>query len=247
MYTVTKLREHSSLVTAFKAARYANVNTEPDILKGYYEGFTEAEKHEAEIADPDLRGVEVGFNAENDFDTETALNSNNYGHFEITGQEFVSDAAGNVNVKVFIRFVNDGISPVTGEEGDDYSVSEMTKADAGWPMRRRLRKARKAISGKDKLNGSYGNGFIGEVTVPLDSVISQTVEDSVMPVFSKYRSLQKLDKTELETAISAAEALTKKIIRRNPGQQCRRNWKQRRMCWIMFSRRRQRQMMRRML
>lgn len=195
------------LVTAFKAARYANVNTEPDILKGYYEGFTEAEKHEAEIADPDLRGVEVGFNAENDFDTETALNSNNYGHFEITGQEFVSDAAGNVNVKVFIRFVNDGISPVTGEEGDDYSVSEMTKARCRVAYEAPSQKGSKSISGKDKLNGSYGNGFIGEVTVPLDSVISLTVEDSVMPGFFKVQKFAEADKTELETAISAAEAL----------------------------------------
>ena len=195
------------LVTAFKAARYANVNTEPDILKGYYEGFTEAEKHEAEIADPDLRGVEVGFNAENDFDTETALNSNNYGHFEITGQEFVSDAAGNVSVKVFIRFVNDGISPVTGEEGDDYSVSEMTKARCRVAYEAPSQKGSKSISGKDKLNGSYGNGFIGEVTVPLDSVISLTVEDSVMPGFFKVQKFAEADKTELETAISAAEAL----------------------------------------
>lgn len=195
------------LVTAFKAARYANVNTEPDILKGYYEGFTEAEKHEAEIADPDLRGVEVGFNAENDFDTETALNSNNYGHFEITGQEFVSDAAGNVSVKVFIRFVNDGISPVTGEEGDDYSVSEMTKARCRVAYEAPSQKGSKSISGKDKLNGSYGNGFIGEVTVPLDSVISLTVEDSVMPGFFKVQKFAEADKTELETAINAAEAL----------------------------------------
>ena len=61
--------------------------------------------------------------------------------------------------------------------------------------------------GKDKLNGSYGNGFIGEVTVPLDSVISLTVEDSVMPGFFKVQKFAEADKTELETAISAAEAL----------------------------------------
>lgn len=195
------------LVTAFKAARYANVNTEPDILKGYYEGFAEAEKHGTETADPDLRGVEFGFNAEDDFDTKTALDPGNYGHFEITGQEFVSDAVGNVSVKVFIRFVNDGISPVTGEEGDDYSVSEMTKARCRVAYEAPSQKGSKSISGKDKLNGSYGNGFIGEVTVPLDSVISLTVEDSVMPGFFKVQKFAEADKTELETAISAAEAL----------------------------------------
>ena len=195
------------LVSAFKAARYANVNTEPDILKGYYEGFAEAEKHGAETADPDLRGVEFGFNAEDDFDTKTALDPGNYGHFEITGQEFVSDAAGNVSVKVFIRFVNDGISPVTGEEGDDYSVSEMTKASCRVAYESPSQKGSKGISGKDNLNGSYGNGFIGEVTVPLDSVISLTVEDSVMPGFFRVQKFTAADKTELETAINAAEAL----------------------------------------
>lgn len=195
------------LVSAFKAARYANVNTEPDILKGYYEGFAEAEKHGAETADPDLRGVEFGFNAEDDFDTKTALDPGNYGHFEITGQEFVSDAAENVSVKVFIRFVNDGISPVTGEEGDDYSVSEMTKASCRVAYESPSQKGSKGISGKDNLNGSYGNGFIGEVTVPLDSVISLTVEDSVMPGFFRVQKFTAADKTELETAINAAEAL----------------------------------------
>ena len=195
------------LVSAFKAARYANVNTEPDILKGYYEGFAEAEKHGAETADPDLRGVEFGFNAEDDFDTKTALDPGNYGHFEITGQEFVSDAVGNVSVKVFIRFVNDGISPVTGEEGDDYSVSEMTKASCRVAYESPSQKGSKGISGKDNLNGSYGNGFIGEVTVPLDSVISLTVEDSVMPGFFRVQKFTAADKTELETAINAAEAL----------------------------------------
>lgn len=195
------------LISAFKAARYTNVNTEPDILKGYYEGFAEAEKHGAETADPDLRGVEFGFNAEDDFDTKTALDPGNYGHFEITGQEFVSDAAGNVSVKVFIRFVNDGISPVTGEEGDDYSVSEMTKASCRVAYESPSQKGSKGISGKDNLNGSYGNGFIGEVTVPLDSVISLTVEDSVMPGFFRVQKFTAADKTELETAINAAEAL----------------------------------------
>ena len=195
------------LVSAFNAARYANVNTEPDILKGYYEGFAEAEKHGAETADPDLRGVEFGFNAEDDFDTKTALDPGNYGYFEITGQEFVSDAAGNVSVKVFIRFVNDGISPVTGEEGDDYSVSEMTKASCRVAYESPSQKGSKGISGKDNLNGSYGNGFIGEVTVPLDSVISLTVEDSVMPGFFRVQKFTAADKTELETAINAAEAL----------------------------------------
>ena len=108
--------------------------------------------------------MEFGFNAEDDFDTKTALDPGNYGHFEITGQEFVSDAAGNVSVKVFIRFVNDGISPVTGEEGDEYSVSEMTKASCRVAYESPSQKGSKGISGKDNLNGSYGNGFIGEVT-----------------------------------------------------------------------------------
>lgn len=192
-------------IAAFKVGRNVSVNAELDKIMSAYNAFIEAEKNEAVTAEPDQRGVEIGFNAEGGLG---ALQSGNSGHFEITGEEFVTGDDGQVQVKVSFNFINDGINPVTGEAGSKYSLADMTKAYCTVHYSAPAVSGAKSPSSLDKLDGSYSNGVTGEVIVPLDSTISLSLEDSTMPGYYKVQKFTPADKTLLQHVLdTAAEAI----------------------------------------
>lgn len=181
------------LVAAFKEGRNdTSIYTDIEEMKTHYNAFLEAEKL-IEIAPEDVRGQETGFNVEAD-------NTNNFGKFEITKQEFV-EVDGKVKVKVYVTFINDGIDHVTGKEGKKYSVSDLKKASVYVPYESAEGNEITYLRNVQPLNDSYSNGLTGEVTLNLDSVIQLYVEDTYMPGYVKVNKFVAADKSQLQTIL----------------------------------------------
>lgn len=206
------------LAAAYQETRNVNGNTEIDKLREYYDILTAADAAQADVitAEPDQRSTEIGFNTQDDSYINYALDPQNYGHFNITGQEFVLDDNGEVSVKVTFEFVNDGKHPVTGAEGSKYSSSEMRNPGCRVVYGDgTTQKGSKGVSNIAALNGNYSNGITGEFTVSQDSVISLYLKDSVMAGYFKVQKFTPPDKTALKEKIDEAAAIIEEEYKYN--------------------------------
>ena len=206
------------LAAAYQETRNVNGNTEIDKLREYYDILTAADAAQADVitAEPDQRSTEIGFNTQDDSYINYALDPQNYGHFNITGQEFVLDDNGEVSVKVTFEFVNDGKHPVTGAEGSKYSSSEMRNPGCRVVYGDgTTQKGSKGVSNIAALNGNYSNGITGEFTVSQDSVISLYLKDSVMAGYFKVQKFTPADKTALKEKIDEAAAIIEEEYKYN--------------------------------
>ena len=206
------------LAAAYQETRNVNGNTEIDKLREYYDILTAADAAQADVitAEPDQRSTEIGFNTQDDSYINYALDPENYGHFNITGQEFVLDDNGEVSVKVTFEFVNDGKHPVTGAEGSKYSSSEMRNPGCRVVYGDgTTQKGSKGVSNIAALNGNYSNGITGEFTVSQDSVISLYLKDSVMAGYFKVQKFTPADKTALKEKIDEAAAIIEEEYKYN--------------------------------
>ncbi|HIZ13546.1 MAG TPA: discoidin domain-containing protein [Candidatus Mediterraneibacter stercorigallinarum] len=206
------------LAAAYQETRNVNGNTEIDKLREYYDILTAADAAQADVitAEPDQRSTEIGFNTQDDSYINYALDPQNYGHFNITGQEFVLDDNGEVSVKVTFEFVNDGKHPVTGAEGSKYSSSEMRNPGCRVVYGDgTTQKGSKGVSNIAALNGNYSNGITGEFTVSQDSVISLYLKDSVMAGYFKVQKFTPADKTALKEKTDEAAAIIEEEYKYN--------------------------------
>ena len=206
------------LAAAYQETRNVNGNTEIDKLREYYDILTAADAAQADVitAEPDQRSTEIGFNTQDDSYINYALDPQNYGHFNITGQEFVLDDNGEVSVKVTFEFVNDGKHPVTGAEGSKYSSSEMRNPGCRVVYGDgTTQKGSKGVNNIAALNGNYSNGITGEFTVSQDSVISLYLKDSVMAGYFKVQIFTPADKTALKEKIDEAAAIIEEEYKYN--------------------------------
>ena len=206
------------LAAAYQETRNVNGNTEIDKLREYYDILTAADAAQADVitAEPNQRSTEIGFNTQDDSYINYALDPQNYGHFNITGQEFVLDDNGEVSVKVTFEFVNDGKHPVTGAEGSKYSSSEMRNPGCRVVYGDgTTQKGSKGVSNIAALNGNYSNGITGEFTVSQDSVISLYLKDSVMAGYFKVQKFTPADKTALKEKTDEAAAIIEEEYKYN--------------------------------
>ncbi len=206
------------LAAAYQETRNVNGNTEIDKLREYYDILTAADAAQADVitAEPDQRSTEIGFNTQDDSYINYALDPQNYGHFNITGQEFVLDDNGEVSVKVTFEFVNDGKHPVTGAEGSKYSSSEMRNPGCRVVYGDgTTQKGSKGVNNIAALNGNYSNGITGEFTVSQDSVISLYLKDSVMAGYFKVQKFTPADKTALKEKTDEAAAIIEEEYKYN--------------------------------
>ena len=145
------------------------------------------------------------------------MDPDNYGHFEITGQEFVVGEDGVVRVKVSFKFVNDGIDPISGEQGKPFSLSDMGDLSCRVAYESPSETGSKGVDYQGPLDGNIKNGIEGYFTVDQDSAVNlYFYRTAYMPGYYKVQKFEEADKTALEAAVSEAEALNKEDYLTDP-------------------------------
>ena len=145
------------------------------------------------------------------------MDPDNYGHFEITGQEFVVGEDGVVRVKVSFKFVNDGIDPISGEQGKPFSLSDMGDLSCRVAYESPSETGSKGVDYQGPLDGNIKNGIEGYFTVDQDSAVNlYFYRTAYMPGYYRVQKFEEADKSALEAVVSEAEALNKEDYLTDP-------------------------------
>ena len=124
---------------------------------------------------------------------------------------------GVVRVKVSFKFVNDGIDPISGEQGKPFSLSDMGDLSCRVAYESPSETGSKGVDYQGPLDENIKNGIEGYFTVDQDSAVNlYFYRTAYMPGYYRVQKFEEADKSALEAVVSEAEALNKEDYLTDP-------------------------------